>query len=596
MEDQGDSSLMPRWDSKITENRSRAGFEEKGESARKRVNMGDFESVVFISQTVSSCIYTTGVTTRHPKPSKNKESRDQFQFDEEEMSQVTKVPVISDFDASQAEKTGRNSFALDLNAKVCVGEDSDHGDSQKCGEDFNLGKHEKVHNSNLVTSGGIGVDLNAEDVSSSVSQETSYSSKIHHHLKSRDFSECGSSLGPLDEKDPKRRWEQMKQNGFLSSSYGGIPIPKKRVRKSKNDVIKKKMELAKREQVDRFTKIAAPSGLLHGLNPGIINHVRNRKQVHSIIEALVRSEKIENRNIGSKQVAHMKSGTTEGSNRMDLENRKDSAIHRVSFCQEDGPLGTASGIRQTRACSTPMNKFSYSIGEGRGGHGELSTVERVCDKTCASQSIPVSNDDRIEPKLTSSAQASENASSATTEDSANWASTVNAASVAFQWLELLHQDIKGRLSALQRSKNRIQAVITTELPFLISKEFSCNQETNHHATQTSSERFSNRATADMHIARWSMLFDQMDKALTEEHKELESWLNQVKEMQLQCDRGLQYVNLNMAFGVARQGTSENDSRSRIRDGPDDREMALMAAAASIYSTSNSLLAENLPCF
>ncbi|KAF6176462.1 hypothetical protein GIB67_011396 [Kingdonia uniflora] len=34
------------------------------------------------------------------------------------------------------------------------------------------------------------------------------------------------------------------------------------------------MEIAKKEQVARFSKIAAPSGLLNGLNPGIINHLQ----------------------------------------------------------------------------------------------------------------------------------------------------------------------------------------------------------------------------------------------------------------------------------------------------------------------------------
>ena len=56
-------------------------------------------------------------------------------------------------------------------------------------------------------------------------------------------------------------------------SHGGIPTPKQSMRKINSDVIKKKMELVKREQVDRFTKIATPSGL----NPGIINYVRNKK-------------------------------------------------------------------------------------------------------------------------------------------------------------------------------------------------------------------------------------------------------------------------------------------------------------------------------
>lgn len=72
-------------------------------------------------------------------------------------------------------------------------------------------------------------------------------------------------------------------------------------------------------------------------------------------------------------------------------------------------------------------------------------------------------------------------------------------------------------TALRRSKKRVRAVITTELPFLMSKEFSFNQE-----NENSTDRFSNSASADMHHARWSTMFDQMEKALTEEEKQLVS--------------------------------------------------------------------------
>lgn len=347
------------------------------------------------------------------------------------MSQVTEVPVTLDLDASQADKTRKNTFpvavnlargTVDLNTEVSVAKDLACGGSQKCGENSNelclLTKDERVRDSNCVTSRGIGLDLNAEDVSSSVNQETSYASKAHDHLKSRDFSECGSSMGPLEEVDPKRRWEEMKQNGFLSSSYGRIPMPKQRGRKIKDYVIKKKMELAKREQVDRFAKIAAPSGLLNGLNPGIINHVRNRKQVHSIIESLVRSEKLENGKMG-----HLKSGTTEAGNRKELENMNDPGTHRVSFFHEDGPLSSLSGIRQTKEYPKPMNRSSHLSIEAKGGHSDPSMVERVRGKSCASHSNPVSEDDTLELKLSSSTQASENTSSLSNEESANFAST-----------------------------------------------------------------------------------------------------------------------------------------------------------------------------
>ena len=87
----------------------------------------------------------------------------------------------------------------------------------------------------------------------------------------------------------------MKRNGFITSLYSGIPpLPKPRGRppkRLKEDEKKKKLDAAKREQINRFSKVTSPSGLLSGLNPGIINHVRNSKQVHAIIEAVVRSEK-----------------------------------------------------------------------------------------------------------------------------------------------------------------------------------------------------------------------------------------------------------------------------------------------------------------
>ncbi|KAJ6885212.1 LOW QUALITY PROTEIN: hypothetical protein NC652_032032 [Populus alba x Populus x berolinensis] len=131
--------------------------------------------------------------------------------------------------------------------------------------------------------------------------------------KSRDVSECGSTTGPVQEKDPLRMWKEMKQNGFLSSSHGrisiqsgfmssshgGIPMPKQCGRKPKDDVHKKRRNL---QRESRLTTIAAPSGLLNGLNPGIINH------------ALVRSEKLENGCLESKQAIHLKSGTKETNN------------------------------------------------------------------------------------------------------------------------------------------------------------------------------------------------------------------------------------------------------------------------------------------
>lgn len=40
----------------------------------------------------------------------------------------------------------------------------------------------------------------------------------------------------------------------------------------------------------------------------------------------------------------------------------------------------------------------------------------------------------------------------------------------------------------------------------------------------------------------------------------ESWLNQVKEMQLHCEQGLQHIHWNTPFGVQALGTSDGDFR------------------------------------
>ncbi|KAK6233403.1 hypothetical protein QUC31_005809 [Theobroma cacao] len=598
MEDQAESAmvskglvLVPGSDSKLVGGkRSIDELEERHEVSPKRVKMRDLDSVIRSEE----------INAHNSKFLKRRESSQPLQVSGEGVSQVTEVPLTLNFDGSQVERTTGDkllgvvqplSRPLDLNTEVCFANNESSDNNPKCEEKFDKLCSQE---SNCATSKGIGLDLNAEDVSSSINCE-SVPHKHVNNLKPKDVSECGSSIGPVEEKDSLRVWKEMKQNGFLSSSHGGIsmqngllssshsgiPVPKQRGRKSKNDVLKKKMELAKREQVDRFTKIAAPSGLLNGLNPGIINHVRNRKQVHSIIEALVKSEKLENLHSESK------SGTKKDDGKKDHGNIDDSALHRLSCYHEDGPPNTKSMSKKARGYLVPMHKPFPSISEERSGDGDSSMVD------------PVSEDDALALKLSSSTKASENASSFSNEESANFTSasflSVKAASVASQWLELLQQDIKGRLSALRRSKKKVRAVITTELPFLISKEFSSNQESEPNLITTSADGFSTDATAEMHRARWSALFDQMDKALSEEEKQLESWLNQVKGMQLHCDQGLQHMHWNLLYSLPQLGASENNIRSGMGDSY-EKELAVRAAAASIYSTCDFLLSkENVPC-
>ncbi|XP_020206931.1 uncharacterized protein LOC109791972 [Cajanus cajan] len=547
------------------------GSTHAGLNARKRVKMKDLDSVVHSAETNS----------RYSEFKNDKENSVQWSLGASDAIQEGKTGLPEEFNFA--------ARPLDLNTEACkIG-----GCVETFARESVSVKQEKDHGGNLVVSRGINVDLNAEDVTSSVNLEPANLSKGRNSFKSKDVSESGSCLGPSEEKDPMTKWQQMKEYGFWSPSRAGIPKPKQRGRKSKNEIMKKKMELAKREQVSRFTKIAAPSGLLNELNPGIINHVRNRKQVLSIIEALVRSEKHESSSAGSKQAAHRIHGNVEVSKR-DQENVADVGENQLAFAHVEGTLHSSSGNRQARKFPVTMNDSSSLILEGKVCGRDAGTVEKGCLKSCMTQSTNVVEHDGLALKLSSETRASMSSTTLSNEESSNVTMvsslSLKAATVASQWLELLHQDIKGRLSALRRSRRRVRSVITTELPFLLSKEFANNQDYDPHNMKMTAGLPASKI-ADLHRARWTALFDHMDEALSEEEKQLECWLNQVKEKQLLCDQGIQHVNWSTAFGLQQPGNSVNNSRASVFDSS-EKELAVNAAAASIYSTCNFLLSDS----
>ncbi|XP_020875959.1 uncharacterized protein LOC9307217 isoform X2 [Arabidopsis lyrata subsp. lyrata] len=422
-----------------------------------------------------------------------------------------------------------------------------------------LGQKVKSSSSKLVLNADVDCDKrallkrcdNADAVSSCLNDDLTSvcSSRRSQKTSSMDvYSECGSSNGPVAKKDPMKVWTEMKQNGYLSnphggisttsssclvsSSHGGIPAPRKRGRKKNNiDAAmakKRKIEIARKEEVDRFARLAAPSGLLNELNPGIINHVRNKKQVLSIIENIVKSER-DAGNFYHSTLRHSNSAV--GSPRKNL------------------------GDVNTDAFGSDFNQgFKYAMPKGK---------------------------------------FSENASSLSSEDASDLNSasvlTVNAATVASQWLELLHQDLKGRVSALRRSKKRVRAVVTTELPFLITKEFPPDQENDPTLLFDGASRAS---TVDVHKTRWMTLFKQLEHKLSEEESQLESWLNQVRYLQSHCDQGLQHLSLSSGQNFLHLGMPL-DSRA-VNALMSDKDLVIKAAAASIFSTC-SFLEENITC-
>ncbi|KAL8539391.1 hypothetical protein ACS0TY_001133 [Phlomoides rotata] len=475
-----------------------------------------------------------------------------------------------------------DSRSLDLNVGVdsitCMVNDDD----PICVDESNnppiSGKKETKLKAGLTKAKRFNLDLNAADISSSINDPFNHPYKMNEHLKYRDDSDCGSSIDPL-ERDPMSVWKGLKQNNFMSTrSAVPMAIPKARGRKKSNqDVVmnkkielamNKKIELAKKKQVDIFARVAAPSGLLDQLNPGIINHVRNSKQVHSIIESLVRSERRENLVSRSKKYGQNKSGTLE---------REDTRSLRVN---RDVLLGRKEMIDYTLFSKLPRTE-----------------VEMRAFSMVPSQFENKNEDYRLPLKPSSSFPAASQNASCLSDKSADLSTVTSlsskAANVASQWLELLNQDIKGRLAALRRSRKRVRQVINTDLPLLISSEFSSNIDKDLHTSKSSTLCHFDQATADAHSVKWNNVFAQMDKALSEEESNLDNWLSQVKEMQLHCEFGL---NQNSLFLSSLQTAPiGNNSSSGATDNL-EKDLAVRAAAASIYSTCNFLLSrENLPC-
>ncbi|KAK9682053.1 hypothetical protein RND81_10G047200 [Saponaria officinalis] len=551
-------------------------LEDDSDVIQKRAKMRDLQSV----------LQSEGIATYDPATSKMDEIEEHMDIIETQGSQTVDKNVIEHANAGLSEGAPKKksmlcgSKPLDLNTDLCTDENSGYNDNVvSLGDSMKQGKGKTVNEFDRDSLSGSFLNFSTEEVTSSANHDL-FTSKPHNNPKARDTSSCGKTAGNLEEKDALRKWKEMKQNGFMSSSYGGIPppppaAPKQRGRKSKSEVLKQKMEQAKKEQVDRFAKIAAPSGLLNGLNPGIINHVRNSKQVHSIIQALVRSEKQES----LKQASELKAASR------DLP-EKHTGLENLCYSGLHGSLLPESTQFHENRLLHGGGSSLFDLGD-KGGYGESIAKGKVVPSQTpfASHSTIYSNDDLLALKLASSNMVSESTSCLSNDESASVDTlSVKAATVASQWLQLLHQDIKGRLAALRRSKKRVHAVITTELPFLLSKEFESNQENDPSITKDPVTGCSNKVAAELHQAQWNKLFNQMDTSLSEEENQLECWLNDVTQMLQLCDKGLQHVQWNVAFEMQRMGALSNNFRSKIID--PEKELPVRAAAASIYSTGN----------
>ncbi|XP_050218716.1 uncharacterized protein LOC126669315 [Mercurialis annua] len=368
------------------------------------------------------------------------------------------------------------------------------------------------------------------------------------------------SVLKLEKKDAMKLWLEMKQNGFLTPSVDQMPsrsiqskrqknnmpvkrkelvkmqevssfdkivepafglvkvhdnaevllsdevivMPKRQTKRRVVDPSNRSREVAKVQRLDRFNKLAAPSGLLNEVNPGIINRMRSSEQVYSVIKALVRRDDDQNVRVDCQGKNLVEKDGNECSNSLSRSNELELCFNTAE---------TLSHITKHKEVVADLGVAMIKIEENEGDDVKLS--------------------------LTSSRE-SETATSCISSEKSMQTASVDSLSqqgttIASQWLKCLHQDVTSRLAALRKSQMRVQDVIQTELPLILAREFAVNLENKQFSAAGSPI-----SAVDMHQAKWNSMFHRMDQELSEEANQLEHWLNQVIEIQSHNNHGFQF--------------------------------------------------------
>lgn len=401
------------------------------------------------------------------------------------------------------------------------------------------------------------------------------------------------------------------------------------VKRYKHEPLKQKKEGDKKEQVSKFSRVSPPSGLLAELNPGIISHVRNSKQVHAILEAVVGSdaltayqdsreifcpapktkaeEKIPGTNYtivdvfenGDSEIMDMHHAASDALEARDehqssevahrkLEERliSDSYASDHLFDIEERPTDAnlnEEGFEHlaAREDSVPPVEYNKDLFYSKQTAGEQCNLQETSNCHCHY----CRPNDSSSMDLTCSASLS-----------------MKAATVASHWLELHYQDIKGRLAALKRSRKRVRAKIKEVIGYTSLDHMSATRKISELFVQASSGDQHANMLADAehdHMEKWRSLFSHMDHSLNAEGAKLEASLQRIKEMQAHCKWGLEeFQGITSDCPQQQRPESLGDEfRSKVASAKIiERRFAVEAAAASIYSTANFVTTEDVSCF
>ncbi|KAI5070147.1 hypothetical protein GOP47_0014490 [Adiantum capillus-veneris] len=313
---------------------------------------------------------------------------------------------------------------------------------------------------------------------------------------------------------------------YQQSQHSSVCIP--RVRRGRPP---KKSNLCPcpeaKENTNKFARICGPSGILGKLNPGIISRLRDRKQVHAVLEGVIRGAfmngKKENLAIQNHvmSLARRREGTKE--REMINKTSKQESILKLGYVNKDTDSSLA--FRDDKEGQEhAINTAAVDLKSGQRaalGPYEVEKQEQSSREPNEQMGCPLSTSEQFSKEVTMeclaacAAQHNKQCSIEATEDQKSFESNVSFATgnVASCWLELLRLDIKGRLSALKRSKRRVRSVLVS------------GQLDDKLATQAAE------------MDKWRAFFLQMEHVLHLEGTRLESWLNQITQMQLSYCQG-----------------------------------------------------------
>eukprot|EP01018_Ginkgo_biloba_P004442 Gb_34065 [translate_table: standard] len=292
-----------------------------------------------------------------------------------------------------------------------------------------------------------------------------------------------------------------------------LPIQTKRV----IHPLKQKTSIENKEQVCKFTKGTAPSGLLADLKPGIINRVRNRYQVHAIIEAALGSVKL---NAYHRQHENQRDLEGEPKDIMEKSKRHQRSQTVAKMCRNANP---ANDVCDDQYDSDRVNSGNHLLARYDNLNEEINKPKTEERASSAWNDCLVDN---WEPDDTNLLEKGSRMQLWTNYVGCH-SNEKKVAAVAFQWLKVLNQDIKGRLAALKRSRKRVRTVIRDELGCnSTDQQASASDRNDCQFVQPSNTDLHDdilvNAGHDIHLDEWRSLFVQMDHSLNEEGAQLVS--------------------------------------------------------------------------